>query len=67
MADADREMSHYHDAEYLVINDDFEQALFDLDAIIHTQGMTQERQALIKNRDLIGSRSRIADLIDPKA
>ncbi|MDH3389778.1 MAG: guanylate kinase, partial [Gammaproteobacteria bacterium] len=27
MRDADREMSHYHDAEYLVINDSFEQAL----------------------------------------
>lgn len=44
MRDADREMSHYHDAEYLVINDHFEQALFDLDAIIHTQGLTLERQ-----------------------
>ena len=31
MAEADREMSHYRDAEYLVINDDFEQALFDLE------------------------------------
>jgi guanylate kinase len=54
MRDADREMSHYHDAEYLVINDDFEQALFDLDAIIHSQGLTLERQKL-KNRALIES------------
>ena len=54
MRDADREMSHYHDAEYLVINDDFEQALFDLDAIIHTQGLTLARQRL-KNRALIES------------
>jgi len=44
MRDADREMSHFGDAEYLVINDDFEQALFDLDAIIHCQGLTLERQ-----------------------
>ena len=44
MRDADREMSHYQDAEYLVINDDFDQALFDLDAIIHTQGLTLARQ-----------------------
>ena len=44
MRDADREMSHYQDAEYLVINDSFEQALFDLDAIIHTQGLTLARQ-----------------------
>ena len=54
MRDADREMAHYHDAEYLVINDDFEQALFDLDAIIHSQGLTRERQVL-KNRALIES------------
>ena len=44
MRDADREMSHFNDAEYLVINDDFERALFDLDAIIHTQGLTLARQ-----------------------
>ena len=44
MRDADREMSHYQDAEYLVVNDDFEQAPFDLDAIVHAQGLTLERQ-----------------------
>jgi guanylate kinase len=54
MGDADREMSHFHDAEYLVINDDFEQALFDLDAIIHSQGLTLERQ-MLKNQALIDS------------
>lgn len=54
MRDADREMSHYHDAEYLVINDVFEQALFDLDAIIHTQGLTLARQKL-KNEALVDS------------
>jgi guanylate kinase len=54
MRDADREMSHYHDAAYLVINDAFEQALFDLDAIIHTQGLTLARQKL-KNRALVDS------------
>jgi guanylate kinase len=54
MRDADREMSHYHDAEYLVINDAFEQALFDLDSIIHTQGLTLARQKL-KNRSLVDS------------
>lgn len=54
MRDADREMSHYGDAEYLVINEDFDQALFELDAIIQTQGLTRERQA-IKNRALIES------------
>ncbi len=54
MRDADREMSHYHDAEYLVINDAFEQALFDLDAIIHTRGLTLARQKL-KNKALVDS------------
>jgi len=54
MRDADREMSHYHDAEYLVINDDFEQALFDLDAIIQSQGLTLARQ-MLKNQALIDS------------
>ncbi len=54
MRDADREMSHYNDAEYLVINEDFENALFDLEAIIHTQGLSLERQKR-KNRALIES------------
>ena len=54
MRDADREMSHFQDAEYLVINDVFEQALFDLDAIIHTQGLTLARQKL-KNQALVDS------------
>ena len=54
MRDADREMSHFPDAEFLVINDDFEQALFDLDTIIHSQGLTRARQTL-KNQSLIDS------------
>lgn len=54
MMDADREMSHYNDAEYLVINEDFEQALYDLECIIHSQGMTLERQKT-KNKALIDS------------
>ena len=54
MRDADREMSHYQDAHYLVINDVFEQALFDLESIIHSQGLTMARQKL-KNRALVDS------------
>jgi len=54
MRAADREMSHYEDAEFLVINDGFEQALADLDAIIHAQGLTLARQK-IKNRALVES------------
>ena len=44
MADADREMAHFRDAEYLVINDDFDQALFDLECIVHNQSLLRERQ-----------------------
>ena len=54
MRDADREMSHYPDAEYLVINDEFDQALYDLEAIVHSQGLTRPRQVL-KNQALIDS------------
>lgn len=46
MKEADREMSHYSDAEYLVINDDFDQALYDLECIIHAQSIKLERQKL---------------------
>ncbi len=44
MADADREMSHFRDAEYLVINDVFDDALFDLECIVHNQSLKRERQ-----------------------
>jgi len=54
MLAADREMSHYNDAEFLVINEDFDQALVDLECIIHAQGMTRDRQ-ISKNRALIDS------------
>lgn len=54
MRDADREMSHYNDAEYLVINDDFDQAQSDLDSIIRAQGLMRERQKR-KHRALIES------------
>lgn len=54
MEDADREMSHYSDAEYLIINDDFGQALIDLECVIHSQSLTLDRQKL-KNHDLIDS------------
>ena len=54
MIDADREMSHYSDAEYLIINDDFDLALYDLECVIHSQSMKIERQKL-KNMELITS------------
>ena len=54
MADADREMSHYQDAEYLVINEDFQQALDDLDAIVRAQSLTLARQ-MTRHRALVES------------
>ena len=57
MQAADRELSHYNDAEYLVINEDFDQALYDLECIIHSQGMTLARQKA-KNKPLIDSISK---------
>lgn len=54
MRDADNEMSHYSDAEFLVINDDFKQALYDLDCIIQAQSLTLARQKA-KFPDLIAS------------
>jgi guanylate kinase len=44
MADADREMAHYRDAQYLVINDVFDDALFDLESIVRNQSLLRERQ-----------------------
>ena len=54
MRDADNEMSHYSDAEYLIINDDFERALHDLECVIHSQTLTLERQK-IRHSTLIKS------------
>ena len=54
MKSADREMSRWNDAEYLVVNEDFDQALYDLECIIHAQGMTKQRQ-ILKNKTLIAS------------
>lgn len=44
MAEAVEEMSHYIESDYLVINDDFEQALAQLQAIVSSQRLTTERQ-----------------------
>lgn len=54
MLEADREMARYRDAEYLVINENFEQALYDLECIIHSQRMKLTRQ-IAKNKTLIDS------------
>lgn len=45
MAQATSEISHYAEADFLVINDDFATALDDLRAIVRSQRLTLQRQA----------------------
>ena len=46
MAQAVSEMSHYHEFDYVVVNDDFELAVTELQAIIVSQRLSQQKQAL---------------------
>lgn len=45
MADARRELSHYAEYDYLVINDLFEQALEELKCIVHSERLRTPRSA----------------------
>jgi len=45
-AEAVTEMQQYHRADYLIINDDFEQALLELKAVILSYRVAKSRQAL---------------------
>ena len=45
MRDAVNEMSHYHEFDYLVINDDFDSALADLQAIVRGRRLRYQAQA----------------------
>jgi len=45
MAEAISEMSHFHEADYLVINDDFDDALLDLMAILRAQRLDIDKQS----------------------
>jgi len=60
MMQADREMSHYGDAEFVVVNEDFERALHDLESLIQAQCLTLDRQK-VKYKHLFDS---IPDEID---
>ncbi|MGL5008128.1 MAG: guanylate kinase [Plesiomonas sp.] len=46
MAKAVSEMSHYNEYDYLIVNDDFDQALVDLKNIIRAERLKQDRQTL---------------------
>ena len=57
MAQAVAEVGHYPDADYLVVNDDFATALADLQAIVRSNRLTQQRQSSV-HRLLLDSLSR---------
>lgn len=44
MRDAEREMSHYYEYDYLVVNDDFDQALLEIKSIILCHRLEKSRQ-----------------------
>ena len=45
MADALAELSHYDEYDYIIINDQFEQALDDLRCVLHAQHLGREQQS----------------------
>jgi guanylate kinase len=54
MQDANNEMQHYNEFDYLVINDDFKMALADLSTIVHSQRLLLSQQS-IKYQSLLNS------------
>ena len=57
MAEAVEEMSHYLESDFLVVNDDFDQALAELQAIVTSQRLTTEHQQQVLGElldDLLG-------------
>lgn len=46
MGDAKNEMSHYAEFDYLIVNDDFDQALGELQAVLTASRLTQAAQAV---------------------
>lgn len=49
MSKAKSELKHWHKADYLVVNDDFEQALEDLQAIIKVNRLSTSKQQAINH------------------
>ncbi|WP_391090221.1 guanylate kinase [Vibrio sp. NH-UV-68] len=45
MAEAKAEISHYREYDYVIINDDFDNALMDFKAIIRAERLKQDKQA----------------------
>ncbi len=46
LQEAVSEMSHYHEFDYVIVNDEFERALADLQAIFRTRRLRRENQQL---------------------
>jgi len=46
MRDAVAEISHYAEYDYLIVNDEFDRALADLEAILRADRLTLARQRL---------------------
>ena len=51
MAQAQSECSHYQEFDYIIINDDFDQALLDLTTIVNNQRLKRSKQEE-KHKDL---------------
>lgn len=51
---ASNENSHYNEYDYLIVNDDFDRALYDLQAIVHSQRLRRLRQE-VKYAELLRS------------
>jgi guanylate kinase len=45
MSEAQSEISHYDEYDYVIVNDDFDVALMDLKAIIRAERLKEEKQA----------------------
>ena len=54
MSEATQEMSHYAESDYLVVNDLFETALGDLQAIITSQQLLTKKQIVSRQELLAG-------------
>ncbi len=52
MAKAKSESSHFDEADYLVVNDTFDRALYEMEAIVQSQRLSLEKQRL-RHHDLL--------------
>ena len=57
MAQAQKECSHYQEFDYIVINDDFAQALADLTTIVNNQRLKRSQQ-MVQHKTLLDELTR---------